>query len=168
MDIDIHVTTESYLTKYKKEAKQTSVYLSQEVPLPALINELFVAKPSLWCWCQFCSLLLPNRLFRASHHIITIATLLITWMQDEVEVLDVSMQPLHHQTQRKTDQPPSVAREWALALVLVVTTFSHMLPRPFLSGCFGRHDLFSHVATTVSCGLFLVATTFSCGLFWSP
>ena len=60
------------------------------------------------------------------------------------------------------------------------------LPRPFLAGCFGRHDLFSQVSTTFSCGLFwssqpfltcchdlflrvvLVATTFSCGLFWSP
>ena len=47
--------------------------------------------------------------------------------------------------------------------VLVVTTFSHMLPRPFLAGClgrprpflagcFGRHDFFSHVAMTFSCG----------------
>ena len=40
-----------------------------------------------------------------------------------------------------------------LRVVLVLTTFSHMLPRPFLAGCFGRHDFFLRVV--------LVVTTFS-------
>ena len=73
---------------------------------------------------------------------------------------------------------------------MVVTIFStHKIwsSPTFWPARFGRHDFFSHVATTFSCGLFWsswssrpflagcfglhdffshVATTFSCGLFW--
>ena len=39
----------------------------------------------------------------------------------------------------------------------------HNLSQPFLTCCFGRHDFFSHVATTFSCGLFWSSRPFLTG-----
>ena len=78
------------------------------------------------------------------------------FMQTRTNIVSCSA---HHSRNRQRDKGMGSKHHVGchnlfLRVVLVAMAFSHMLPRPFLAGCFGRHDLFSHVATTFSCGLF--------------